>query len=210
MTQFDMLRANKWYKIQMDSDVSPNKFSIRNIKTHKVFWTLYLARQARTILSRRPKFPFSIYPPLNNASVTCCMASGPSFSASFSISLHTGKLVVLSAGDDWFLISERLAKDCKSSKASGTIRNQWDVRWELNVTQFEDFIAWVDNALLPVWHRAIIWTNSGLLLIGHIGTNFSEIWNKKINDFHSKKFIWTAVCRLAAISSWPRAQWVYL
>ena len=32
-----------------------------------------------------------------------------------------------------------------------------------------------DNALLPGWRQAIIWTNAGILLIGTLGTNFSEI-----------------------------------
>ena len=31
------------------------------------------------------------------------------------------------------------------------------------------------NGLLPVQHQAITWTNAGLLLIGPLGTNFSEI-----------------------------------
>ena len=32
-----------------------------------------------------------------------------------------------------------------------------------------------DNGLLPVWRKAIIWTNAGILLIGALGTNFSEL-----------------------------------
>ena len=32
-----------------------------------------------------------------------------------------------------------------------------------------------DNGLSPGWRYAIIWTNAGLLLIGPLGTNFSEI-----------------------------------
>ena len=32
-----------------------------------------------------------------------------------------------------------------------------------------------DNGLLPGRRQAIIWTNAGLLLIGPLGTNFSEI-----------------------------------
>ena len=32
-----------------------------------------------------------------------------------------------------------------------------------------------DNGLLPERHQAIIWTNDGILLIGTMGTNFSEI-----------------------------------
>ena len=32
-----------------------------------------------------------------------------------------------------------------------------------------------DNGLLPVQHQAIMWTNSGILLIKPLGTQFSEI-----------------------------------
>ena len=32
-----------------------------------------------------------------------------------------------------------------------------------------------DNGLSPDWRQAIIWTNAGILLIGPLGTNFSEI-----------------------------------
>ena len=32
-----------------------------------------------------------------------------------------------------------------------------------------------DNGLSPDGRQAIIWTTAGILLIGHIGTNFSEI-----------------------------------
>ena len=35
-----------------------------------------------------------------------------------------------------------------------------------------------DNDLTPSLRQAIIWTNAGLLLIGPLGTNFSEIWIK--------------------------------
>ena len=33
-----------------------------------------------------------------------------------------------------------------------------------------------DNGLSPARHQAIIWTSAGILLIGPLGTNFSEIW----------------------------------
>ena len=35
-----------------------------------------------------------------------------------------------------------------------------------------------DNGLSPGRRRAIIWTNTGILLIGPLGTNFSEIWSE--------------------------------
>ena len=32
-----------------------------------------------------------------------------------------------------------------------------------------------ENGLSPIWRQAIIWTNAGLLSIGPLGTNFSEV-----------------------------------
>ena len=43
-----------------------------------------------------------------------------------------------------------------------------------------------DNGLSPDWHQAIIWTNTGILLIGPLGTNFSEIL-VEIHAFSFKK-----------------------
>ena len=44
-----------------------------------------------------------------------------------------------------------------------------------------------DKDLLPGWGQAIIWTNSGILLIGPLGTNFSETL---IYTFPFKKMYW--------------------
>ena len=43
-----------------------------------------------------------------------------------------------------------------------------------------------DNGLLPGQHQAITWTNAGLLSVGLLGTNFSEILNG-IVSFSFKK-----------------------
>ena len=43
-----------------------------------------------------------------------------------------------------------------------------------------------DNGLSPEWRQAIIWTNAGILLIGPLGTNFSEI-SIKIQTFSFTK-----------------------
>ena len=43
-----------------------------------------------------------------------------------------------------------------------------------------------NNGLSPGWRQAIIWTNAGMLLIGPLGTNFSEILIK-IYAFSFKK-----------------------
>ena len=46
-----------------------------------------------------------------------------------------------------------------------------------------------DNGLSPGRCQAIIWTNAGIFLIGHLGTNFSENLIA-ILTFHSGKCIW--------------------
>ena len=43
-----------------------------------------------------------------------------------------------------------------------------------------------DNGLSPERRQAIIWTNAGILLIGPLGTNFSEIFIE-IQTFSLKK-----------------------
>ena len=51
-------------------------------------------------------------------------------------------------------------------------------------------VNWVSigsgNGLSPVWHEAITWTNAGLLSIGPLGTNSSEILIK-IQNFSLMK-----------------------
>ena len=56
-----------------------------------------------------------------------------------------------------------------------------------------------DNGLSPIQRQAIIWTNAGLLSIGHLGTIFSEIL---IHEHASEN----VVCEMAAILS--RGRWV--
>ena len=59
-----------------------------------------------------------------------------------------------------------------------------------------------DNGLSPGRRQAIIWTNAGILLIGHSGTNFSEclivIHTFSFNKMH--KFA-NGVCEMASILS---------
>ena len=43
-----------------------------------------------------------------------------------------------------------------------------------------------DNCLSPEWHQAIVWTNAGILLIGILGTNVTEI-SSEIHTFSLKK-----------------------
>ena len=71
-----------------------------------------------------------------------------------------------------------------------------------------------DNGLSPGQRQAIIWTNTGILLIGPLGTNFSEILIE-INTFSSKKMRlkmlsakWRPLClglnELRKVSHWNR------
>ena len=46
------------------------------------------------------------------------------------------------------------------------------------------------NSLAPVRRQAIIWTDAGLLLLGPLGTNFSEIRIKIQFNLHSRKWFW--------------------
>ena len=54
-----------------------------------------------------------------------------------------------------------------------TLKTHWG-EWRICAS-----LNWViigsDNGLSPVWHQAIISTKAGILLIGPLGTNFSEI-----------------------------------
>ena len=55
-----------------------------------------------------------------------------------------------------------------------------------------------DNGLSPDRRQAIIWTNAGILLIGRLGTNFSEILIKIPRYSFSKMHLkmWSATWRL--------------
>ena len=47
---------------------------------------------------------------------------------------------------------------------------------EVDICVGKQTIIGLDNGLAPERCQAIIWTNDDILLIGHLGTNFSEIW----------------------------------
>ena len=52
--------------------------------------------------------------------------------------------------------------------------------------------------------QAIIWTNAGILLLGPLGTNFSEILIEIHTFSLKKKAFETVVCEMAAILSPPQ------
>ena len=55
--------------------------------------------------------------------------------------------------------------------------------------------------LLTGWCQAIIWTNAGILLIGPLGINFSEIFIENQYIFIEGNAFENAVCEMAAILS---------
>ena len=61
-----------------------------------------------------------------------------------------------------------------------------------------------ENSLLPGRRQAIIWTNDGILLIGPLGTNFSENLNRNLNIFIKKHAFENVVWKMAAILSRPQ------
>ena len=61
-----------------------------------------------------------------------------------------------------------------------------------------------DNGLSPGRRQAIIWTNNGMLLIGPLGTNFSEISIEYSNIFIQDNAFESVVCETAAILSRPQ------
>ena len=73
-----------------------------------------------------------------------------------------------------------------------------------SVTAYQNDIIGSDNGLSPVRRQAIIWTNAGSLIIGPLGTSFSEIWNK-IKQFSFTKIAFeNVVWKMVAILSRPK------
>ena len=74
-------------------------------------------------------------------------------------------------------------------------------------------IIGIDNGFSPGWRQAIIWTNAGILLIGPLGTNFSEIligiqtfsfkkMHFKMSSAKWRSFFSRLQCVKAKISTW--------
>ena len=61
-----------------------------------------------------------------------------------------------------------------------------------------------DNGLSPGWSQAIIWTNDGILLIGPLETNFSQIVFFFSNIFIQEKAFENFVCEMVSILSLPQ------
>ena len=61
-----------------------------------------------------------------------------------------------------------------------------------------------NNGLSPDWCQAIIWTSAGILLIGPLRTNFSEIFSRNYNIFIQENVFESVVCEMASILSRPQ------
>ena len=61
-----------------------------------------------------------------------------------------------------------------------------------------------DKSLSPVWRQAIIWTNAGILLIGPLGANFSDIFNQNSKIFIQENALENGVSEMASILSQPQ------
>ena len=77
----------------------------------------------------------------------------------------------------WFLIGWQ--QICQSD----TILTHWGRVTHICVSKLT--IIDSDNGLSPGRRQAIIWTNAGILLIGPLGTNFSEILNRHQTILHT-------------------------
>ena len=72
-----------------------------------------------------------------------------------------------------------------------------------------------DNGLSPDLCQAIIWTNAGILLIGHLGTNFSEVLIKihifSFKKMHSKRSSgkWRSFCTGLHVFTFPMLRLEY-
>ena len=75
--------------------------------------------------------------------------------------------------------------------SSTSIKTHWGGVTQICVGKIT--IIGSDNGLSPGRRQTIIWTNAGILLIGLLGTNFSE-FESEFHHFHSRKCVWT--CRL--------------
>ena len=110
-----------------------------------------------------------------------------------------------SQGQPWTRSLNYIVSTCRESVAlirRHSLTNEAD--WRMYASLNCDIIG-SDKGLSPVRCQANIWTNARILLIGHLGTNFSEILIG-VQTFSFKKFLFEyVVCKMASILSRP--QW---
>ena len=60
------------------------------------------------------------------------------------------------------------------------------------------------NGFAPERRQTILWTNDGILLIGPLETNLSEIFYRNSNIFIQENALENVVCEMASILSRPQ------
>ena len=86
--------------------------------------------------------------------------------------ISRGQRVICSHRKVWFEYIELLGS--KVSQCMTITLTHWGRVTHICVSKLTIIAS--DNDLLPGRRQAIIWTSAGILLIGPLGTNFSEIW----------------------------------
>ena len=89
---------------------------------------------------------------------------GPQYHTYFTLSDETKALPINT--------SLKILKHATSSDATNLNHRGWVMHICINNLT----IIGSDNALSPGGRQAIVWTNAGILIIGPLGTNISEIW----------------------------------
>ena len=74
-----------------------------------------------------------------------------------------------------------------------------EAEWCIYASVKHNYTAW-DNGLLPVWHKAIIWTNAAIL---SVRPKFYEIL-PKVQVFIQENVLENVVCEMAAILYHPQ------
>ena len=95
----------------------------------------------------------------------------------------------------WNFKPTAIFKNTSSMHCNMSRNKNWKMHWNENLTHWgrvthicvgKPTINGSDNGLSPERRQAIIWTNAGILLIGHLGTDLSEI-EIEIQTFSLKK-----------------------
>ena len=91
---------------------------------------------------------------------------------------------------------------CEAEKITTSTLTHWGRVTHICVGKLT--IIGSDNGLSPERPQAIIWTNAGILLIGPLGTNFSEILIEIQTFFTEENTFENVVCKMLFISSRPQ------
>ena len=99
---------------------------------------------------------------------------------------------------------------CSIAVHQNTLLHTWPQRRKFVLTHWgrvthiyvsKQTIIGSDNGLSPGQRQAIIWTNVGILLIGPLGTNFSDILMEMYSFSFKNCFFPNVVCEMASILS---------